>query len=308
MTKNNGRAFRRLGAEGVRDATSRCFSDRAPCPPQCGARRPDRGRSAARIRQCRDHRRLHQELWQPDRARRARRGRGGGEGERRHCFPLHPDLARQRGAADCARRRGAAGQARRLRVHAGRHQGHGGRRREDHRGGHSPGQCERPARGRRCAGVRRHRRLCDRARDRPRPAQGHGRQGQRRGARGPRHDSDRRGPVARFQGCAERISGGEGPVLKERDVCAAGGRRSAQGRAQIETGPRDRRRARGQRCDGLRRDRGVQGSQEEAADRRDQCQQGGGRVHQGRRHAGERRLQRAGRGLSGRRDRDPHLA
>ena len=44
-----------------------------------------------------------------------------------------------------------------------------------------------------------------------------------------------------------------------------------------------------------------------AADRRHQCQQGSGRPDQGRRHAGERRLQRPGRGLPRRRDRDPHL-
>ena len=78
---------------------------------------------------------------------------------------------------------------------------------------------------------------------------------------------------------------------------------------KAEAGAASRRRACRQRRDGVRRDRGVQGGQEEtAADRRHQCQQGSCRLDQGRRYARQRRLQRLDRRLPRRRDRDSHAA
>ena len=73
-------------------------------------------------------------------------------------------------------------------------------------------------------------------------------------------------------------------LAKNAHVRPAGGVRSAQGDAEGEPQPAGRRRSRGQRCDGPRRARGLQGREKEnSADRRDQCQQGGRRPDQGRR-------------------------
>ena len=108
--------------------------------------------------------------------------------------------------------------------------------------------------------------------------------------------------------CAQGSPKHQSRALEERELRAAGGDRSAARHAEGDAQPADRRCARGERRDGVRRGRGVQGSQEEAAaDHRHQRQQGSGRHDQGRRPARERRRQRSHRGLPRRRDRDPHV-
>ncbi len=226
----DGRRFSALGSkkeqrncQGVRDETPRCLSG-------------GRGRDAARrfAGRRRDACGLHQELREPGRARRAGGRRCGRESQRLHGVSLHPDLARQRPAADVPGRRGDRAEARRHRLHAGRHQGDGAGGAEDQRRRYSAGQCRRPADRWIERRVRRHRRFQHRARHRAHAAQGDGRQGQRDRARGARHHSDRCWPAARLPRGAEGIPRRQGRAVEERDVCAAGGERPAQGDAEAQ--------------------------------------------------------------------------